>query len=111
MIIRQDVIDAAQAALAAWGYHDPQLVHDLYSAQLLPGAAYSSHWYLQFRVRKGLDAPSPPVYVRLIVQEVSGRLVGRDHEEARIPFTMPVFRPATRMRTRDGSARKPLTVS
>jgi hypothetical protein len=43
MIIRQDVLDAAGAALAAWGYHHPQLVHDVYSARLLPGAADSSH--------------------------------------------------------------------
>lgn len=111
MVTRQQVLDAARAALAAWGYHHPQLVDDLYSARLLPGEAYSSHWYVQFRVRKGLDATSIQVYVRLIVQEVSGRLVGRDYEESSIPFTVPVFRSATRMRPREGSARKPITVS
>jgi hypothetical protein len=93
MIIRQDVLDAAQASLTAWGYHHPQLVHDLYSARLLPGAAYSSHWYLQFRVKKGLDALSPPVFVRLIVREVSGRLFSRDHEESNTPFTGPLLTP------------------
>lgn len=91
MIIRQDVLDAARASLAAWGYRNPQLLHDQYSARLLPGAAYSSHWYLQFRVRKGLDAPSPPVYVRMIVREASGRLFGRDHEESSTPFVGPLF--------------------
>jgi hypothetical protein len=93
MIIRQDVLDAAQASLVAWGYHHPQLVHDLYSARLLPGAAYTSHWYLQFRVRKSQDAPTPPVYVRMIVHEVSGRLLGRDHEESNMPFVGPLFTP------------------
>lgn len=93
MIIRQDVLDAAHASLAAWGYHHPQLVYDMYSARLLPGAAYSSHWYLQFRVQKGLDRPSPPVYVRMIVREVSGRLFGRDHEESNTRFAGPLFTP------------------
>jgi hypothetical protein len=91
MIIRQDVLDAARASLATWGYRNPQLVHDLYSARLLPGAAYSSHWYLQFRVGKGLGVSFQPVYVRMIVWEVAGRLVGRDHEESNAPFAGPLF--------------------
>ena len=93
MIIRQDVLDAARALLAALGYRNPQLVHDLYSARLLPGAAYSSHWYLQFRVRKGLDTHSPSVYVRLVVREVAGRLLGREYEESATPFAGPLFKP------------------
>lgn len=93
MIIRQDILDAAQASLAAWGYQNPQLVPDLYSARLLPGAAYSSHWYLQFHVRKGLDASSPLVYVRMIVREVSGSLLGQDHEESDTRFAGPLFTP------------------
>ena len=104
MVTRQQVLDAAQDALTAWGYYDPQLVHDLYSARLLPGAAYSTHWYLQFQVRKGLDASSSLVYVRLIVQEVSGRLVSRDHEESDTPFPVSLFRPTTRVTTRAGAA-------
>jgi hypothetical protein len=91
MIIRQDVLDAAQTSLAAWGYRNPQLVPDLYSARLLPGAAYSSHWYLQFRVRKNLGALSPLVYVRMIVREISGRPLGQDHEESNTPFIGPLF--------------------
>lgn len=93
MIIRQDVLDAAEASLAGWGYRNPRLVHDLYSARLLPGAAYSSHWYLQFRVRKDLDVLSTPVYVRMIVREASGRLFGQDHEESATPFAGPLFTP------------------
>jgi hypothetical protein len=92
-MIRQDVLNTALASLAAWGYRNPQLVHDLYSARLLPGAAYSTHWYLQFRVRKSLDVSSRPVFVRMIVWEVSGRLFGRDHEESNAPFAGPLFTP------------------
>ncbi len=91
MVTRQDVLAAARVSLTAWGYQTPRLVHDLYSARLLPGAAYSTHWYLQFRVRKGADTHSLPVYVRMTVQEVSGRLVGRDHEESNTPFAGPLF--------------------
>jgi hypothetical protein len=35
MGIRQDVLDVAQASLAAWGYRHPQLLYDLYSARLI----------------------------------------------------------------------------
>jgi hypothetical protein len=59
MIIRQDILDVARASLATWGYHHAQLVYDRYSARLLPGAAYSTHWSLQFRVRKGPDGSLP----------------------------------------------------
>ena len=104
MITRQQVLDAAQKALAAWGYRTPQLMHDVYSAPLLPGAAYSSHWYFQFRVRNGTNAGSPAVYVRLIVWEVAGRLVGRDHEESNTPFTVPLFRPAASVTPHEGLA-------
>ena len=91
MVTRQRVLEAAQTALATWGYQDPQLVDDLYSARLLPGAAYSSHWYLQFRVSKPGEALGLPGYVRMIVQEHSGSLLGGDHVESSTPFTTPVF--------------------
>jgi hypothetical protein len=91
MVTRQHVLDAAQTALATWGYQDPQLVHDLYSGRLAPGAAYSSHWYLQFRVSKRREAQVPPAYIRLIVQEHSGGFLVRDHEESSAPFATPVF--------------------
>jgi|SRR5690348_10161692 len=93
LITRQHILTAAQEALAAWGYHAPELVGDLYEANLLPGEAYSSHWSLQFRVSKGLDTHAPPVYVRLIVQERLGRLFSRDHEESDTPFAGPLFTP------------------
>ncbi len=91
MITRQHVLTAAQAALAAWEHQAPRLVDDLYSARLLPGEAYSSHWSLQFQVRKGTDTHAPPVYVRLIVQESLGRLFGRNHEESDTRFAGPLF--------------------
>jgi hypothetical protein len=105
MFTRQDVLDAAYASLAAWGYHDPQVVQDVSSARLQPGAAYSTHWFVQVRVRKGTDTHSPSVSVRLIVQEASGRLMGRDFEESNTPFPVPWFRPAKSVRLREGSPR------
>ena len=92
-ITRQQVLTAAQEALAAWGYHAPELVGEMSSAHLLPGEAYSSHWSVQFQVRKGTDPQAPPVYVRLIVQESLGRLFGRDHEESNTRFVGPLFTP------------------
>ena len=103
MVTRQHVLDAAHTALATWGYHDPQLVHDVYSARLLPGAAYSTHWFVQFCGRRGTDTPSPSVYVRLIVQEEAGRLMSRDYEESSTPFPVPWFRTSKRVRPREGS--------
>jgi hypothetical protein len=38
-------------------------------------------------------APSPPVYVCLIVQEAADRLYGRDHEESDTRFVGPLFPP------------------
>jgi hypothetical protein len=91
MVTRQQVLEAAQTALATWGYQDPQLVRDLSSGRLAPGAAYSSHWYLQFRVRKSREALVAPVYIRMIVQEHPGGFLVRYHEESSAPFTTPVF--------------------
>jgi hypothetical protein len=91
MVIPQHVLEAAQTALAIWGYQDPQLVHNLSTARLAPGAAYSSHWYLQFCVSKSREALDAPTYIRLIVQEYSGGFLIRDHEESSAPFATPVF--------------------
>ena len=91
LITRQHVLTAAQEALAAWGYHALELVGEVSSARLLPGEAYSSHWSVQFQVRKGTDPQAPPVYVRLIVQESLGRLFGRDYEESNTPFAGPLL--------------------
>jgi hypothetical protein len=93
LITRQHVLTAAQEALAASGYQAPELVGDLYEANLFPGEAYSSHWSLQFRVRKGTDAHAPPVYVRLIIRERFGWLFCRDHEESDTPFAGPLLTP------------------
>ena len=105
MFTRQNVLDAAYTSLATWGYHDPQLVHDVASSRLLPGAAYSTHWYVQFCVHTGRETHSPSVYVRLIVQEGAGRLACWDYEESSSPFPVPWFRPATPVTSREGPAR------
>jgi hypothetical protein len=81
MVTRQHVLEAAHTALAIWGYQDPQLVHDLSSGRLAPGAIHSSHWYLQFRARKRRETLAP-TYICLIVQEYSGGFLVRDHEES-----------------------------
>jgi hypothetical protein len=91
LITRQHILTAAQEALAAWGYQALHLVGEVSSARLLPGEAYSSHWLVQFQAHKGTDTHTPPVYVRLIVQESLGRLFGRDHEESNTPFAGPLL--------------------
>ena len=93
LITRQHVLTAAQEALAAWGYQALHLVGDVSSARLFPGEAYSSHWSMQFQVRKGTDTHTPPVYVRLIIRERLGRLFCRDHEESDTPFAGPLLTP------------------
>ncbi len=91
MVIPQHVLEAAHTALAIWGYQDPQLVHNLSTARLAPGAASSSHWYLEYRVSKSREALVTPTSLRLIVQEYSGGFLVRDHEESSAPFATPVF--------------------
>ncbi|HEY7127178.1 MAG TPA: hypothetical protein VH540_24815 [Ktedonobacterales bacterium] len=87
----QHVLEAAHTALAIWGYQDPQLVHDLSAALLVPGAAYSSHWYLQFCVSKSREALAAPTSIRLIVEEYAGGFLVRVHEESSAPFATPEF--------------------
>ena len=91
MVTPQHVLEAAQTALAIWGYQNPQLVHDLSAACLAPGAAYSSHWYLQFCVSKSREALAAPTFIRLMVQEYPGGFLVRDHEESNAPFVTPAF--------------------
>jgi hypothetical protein len=93
LITRQHILTAAQEALTAWGYHALHLVGEVSSARLLPGEAYSSHWSMQFQVRKGTDPQAPPVYVRLIVQESLGRLFAQRYEESNTPFVGPLLTP------------------
>jgi hypothetical protein len=91
MVTPQHVLEAAHTALAIWGYQNPQLVHDLSAALLVPGAASSSHWYLEFRVSKSREALAAPTSLRLSVQEYSGGFLVRDHEESSAPFATPVL--------------------